>query len=194
MKNWSRISWPSGSLNWTGAANQQRSEQHDCERTHGSHGGAGLSRTVAASTIEMSNIPSNPITICQAGFWMNGTATSRMHMAKMIPKSCRSNCRVRACLETTRGAVFGEKAGWQARRRRISLVDLRLRSNEARRPFPRKPSGRRVFCPWPALARSLQPAAGRCARPRPPWPQPKSLAAAPLVVSKQALSPSRRGR
>ena len=95
---------------------------------------------------------------------------------------------VRACLETTRGAVFGEKAGWQARRRRISLVDLRLRSNEARRPFPRKPSGRRVFCPWPALARSLQPAAGRCARPRPPWPQPKSLAAAPLVVSKRALS------
>ena len=74
-----------------------------------------------------------------------------------------------------------------ARRRRISLVDLRLRSNEARRPFPRKPSGRRVFCPWPALARSLQPAAGRCAPPRPPWPQPKSLAAAPLVVSKQAL-------
>ena len=66
----------------------------------------------------------------------------------------------RACLETTRGAVFVEKAGWQARRRRISLVDLRLRSNEARRPFPRKPSGRRVFCPWPALARSLQPAAG----------------------------------
>ncbi len=69
-------------------------------------------------------------------------------------------------------------------------MDLRLRSNsenireqgEARRPFPRKPSGRRVFCPWPALARSLQPAAGRCARPRPPWPQPKSLAAAPLVV------------
>src|SRR5260221_2847861 len=75
-----------------------------------------------------------------------------------------------------------------ARRRRISLVDLRLRSNEARRPFPQKPSGRRVFCPWPALARSLQPAAGRCAPPRPPWPQPASLAAAPLVVSKQALT------
>src|SRR5258708_15595627 len=28
---------------------------------------------------------------------------------------------------------------------------------------------------------------GRCAPPRPPWPQPKSLAAAPLVVSKPAL-------
>src|SRR3989441_3483068 len=104
---------------------------------------------------------------------------------------------VRACLETTRGAVFGEKAGWQARRRRRCARPPRSNSEgireqgEARRPFPRKPSGRRVFCPWPALARSLQPAAGRCAPPRPPWPQPKSLAAAPLVVSKQALSNTR---
>ena len=39
-------------------------------------------------------------------------------------------------------------------------MDLRLRSNEARRPFPRKPSGRQVLCPWPALARTSQPAAG----------------------------------
>src|ERR1700677_2780069 len=39
----------------------------------------------------------------------------------------------------------------------------------------------------PALARSSQPAAGD-ASPAPPWPQPKSLAAAPLVVFKQALS------
>ena len=78
-------------------------------------------------------------------------------------------------------------------------MDLRLRSNEARRPFPRKPSGRRVFCPWPALARSLgivqdgawpqQPAAGmRPETPSPPWPQPKSLAAAPLAIFRQAPS------
>lgn len=39
-------------------------------------------------------------------------------------------------------------------------MDLRLRSNEASGPVARKPSGRRVFCPWAALARSLQPAAG----------------------------------
>jgi len=39
-------------------------------------------------------------------------------------------------------------------------VDLRLRSNEARPPFPRKPSGRRIFWLWPALARPLQPDAG----------------------------------
>src|SRR5216684_1414853 len=60
-----------------------------------------------------------------------------------------------------RGALFsGKRPDGEARRRRISLVDLRLRSNEVRRPFPRKPSGRRVFWPWPALTRSLRPAAG----------------------------------
>ena len=40
-------------------------------------------------------------------------------------------------------------------------MGLRLRSNEARRPFGAKNCfGRRVFCPWPALARSLQPSLG----------------------------------
>ena len=39
-------------------------------------------------------------------------------------------------------------------------MDLRLRSNEASRPFPRKPFGRRAFALWPALAQSLQPAWG----------------------------------
>ena len=65
-----------------------------------------------------------------------------------------------------RGVLFSRKRlDGEARRRRISLVDLRLRSNEARRPFPRKPSGRRVFCLRPALARPSQPAAGML-RPR----------------------------
>src|SRR5687767_15899767 len=60
-----------------------------------------------------------------------------------------------------RGILFSRKRpDGEARRGRISLVDLRLRSNEASRPFPRKPSGRRVFRPRPALARTLQPAAG----------------------------------
>src|SRR5258708_7409488 len=71
---------------------------------------------------------------------------------------------VRACLETTSGAVFGEKAGWRgrmARRRRRwarppeSNSEGIREQGEGRRPFPRKPSGRRVFCPWPAFAPSL---------------------------------------
>jgi len=60
-----------------------------------------------------------------------------------------------------RGVLFSrQRPDGEAQRRRISSLDLRLRSNEARRPLARKPSGRRVFCPWPALARSLQPALG----------------------------------
>src|SRR5215218_9302943 len=67
---------------------------------------------------------------------------------------------LRACLKIRKGAVFSPRVDGEARRRRISLVDLRLRSNEASRPVARKPSGRQVFCLWPALAQSLQPAAG----------------------------------
>ena len=136
-----------------------------------------------------------------AGFYhrlfMGRTGWFLCSLGRSVPGSagvCSGGTALRAGLETTRGAVFGEKAGWQARRRRRCARPPRSNSEsireqgEARRPFPRKRSGRRVFCPWPALTRSLQPSAGRCAPPRPPWPQPKSLAAAPLVVSKQALS------
>src|SRR6266498_5791027 len=56
--------------------------------------------------------------------------------------------------------VFAEKAGWRGAPREDTRSGLRPRSNEARRPSPRKPFGRRVFCPWPALARPSQPDAG----------------------------------
>ena len=39
-------------------------------------------------------------------------------------------------------------------------MGLRLRSNEARRPFPRKPSGRRLFWIGASLSRTSQPATG----------------------------------
>jgi hypothetical protein len=51
-------------------------------------------------------------------------------------------------------------ARWRGARREHPLHGLRPMSNKARRPLARKPSGRRSFCPWPALARPLQPAAG----------------------------------
>src|SRR6266851_7033222 len=66
-----------------------------------------------------------------------------------------------------RGALFaGKRPDGEARRRRRcarpprSNFESIREQGEARRHFPRKPSGRRVFCPWPALTRSLQPAAG----------------------------------
>src|SRR6185295_8708205 len=61
--------------------------------------------------------------------------------------------------------VFAEKTGWRGAPREDTRSGLRPRSNEASRPFPRKPSGRRVFWLWPALARPSQPAAGML-RPR----------------------------
>src|SRR5438445_2905688 len=93
---------------------------------------------------------------------------------------------IRACLETTRGAVFGEKAGWRATKENIPGGS----STEEQR-------SQTAFSPKTLRAAGLLSVAGvgsfltaRCgdARNSPPWPQPKSLAAAPLVVSKQALS------
>ena len=65
---------------------------------------------------------------------------------------------------------MGKRPDGEARRGRISLVDLRLRSNEARGPLARKPSrlrssyggqaGRQVFWPQPLLARHAKPASG----------------------------------
>ena len=67
-------------------------------------------------------------------------------------------------------------------------MGLRLRSNEARRPFPRKPSGRRAFWIGASLSRTSQPALGMF---RPlrlaPIQNPKSPAAAPLAILRQTL-------
>jgi len=79
------------------------------------------------------------------------------------PEQCRRRLPLlaKSVSENSAGPLFSrQRPDGEARRRRISSLDLRLRSNKARRPLARKPSGRRVFCPWPALARSLQPALG----------------------------------
>jgi hypothetical protein len=46
----------------------------------------------------------------------------------------------------------------KAQRKKISLVDIRRRSNKVIRAFLQKPSGRQIFCLRPALARASQPA------------------------------------
>src|SRR6266851_8476633 len=95
--------------------------------------------------------------------------------------------RLRACLETTRGAVFGEKAGWRGA----------TKENIPGGSSTEEQRSQTAFSPKTLRAAGLLSVAGvdsfltaRCgdARNSPPWPQPKSLAAAPLVVSKQALS------
>src|SRR6266702_6804826 len=93
---------------------------------------------------------------------------------------------LRACLETTRGAVFAEKAGWRGA----------TKENIPGGSSTKEQRSQTAFSPKTLRAAGLLSVAGvgsfltaRCgdARNSPPWPQPKSLAAAPLVVSKQAL-------
>src|SRR5713226_4613683 len=109
--------------------------------------------------------------------------------AASIPRIDEANGRVlrRACLETTRGAVFGEKAGWRGA----------TKENIPGGSSTEEQRSQTAFSPKTLRAAGLLSVAGvgsfltaRCgdARHSPPWPQPKSLAAAPLVVSKQALS------
>jgi hypothetical protein len=70
-----------------------------------------------------------------------------------------------------RGVLFSRQRPYdEARRTRISLVDLRLRSNEARGSLARKPFGRQVFWPQPSLARHSKPALGILVSPRLPQP------------------------
>src|SRR5258708_39191396 len=100
--------------------------------------------------------------------------------------------RLRACLETTRGAGFGEKAGWRG----ATKEALRAATTEQLRKHSRAGRSQTAFSAKTLRAAGLLSVAGvgslltaRCgdARNSPPWPQPTSLAAAPLVVSKQAL-------
>src|SRR4051794_23758348 len=97
---------------------------------------------------------------------------------------------LRAYFKTTRGAVFGEKAEW-SRMRDATKENIPGGSSteEQRRQA--------AFSPKTLRATGLLSGAGvgwaltarfGDARASPPWPQPKSLVAAPLVVLKQALS------
>ncbi len=59
-------------------------------------------------------------------------------------------CIFGACLKIRRGSVFEQKAGWQGATRENILGGSSTDEQQSQT----------VFCPWPALAHSLQPAAG----------------------------------
>src|SRR5436190_14617881 len=99
---------------------------------------------------------------------------------------------LRACLKIRKGAVFVPRAGWRgATKENIP----RGSSTEEQRSQP--------ACGAKTLrAAGLLSVAGvgsvltaRCgdARTSPPWPQPKSLAAAPFLIFSQALTPEPGG-
>src|SRR5216683_145909 len=114
---------------------------------------------------------------------------ARSDVAQMAKSGCVDAClpatALRACLETTRGAVFGEKAGWRGATKENIPGESSTEEQRSQTAFSAKT----------LRAAGLLSVAGvgsvvtaRCgdASTSPPWPQPKSLAAAPLVVSKQA--------
>src|SRR5260221_1474276 len=92
----------------------------------------------------------------------------------------------RACFKIRRGPVFGQKAGWRGATREHAQ-DGSVTEEQRRQT---------AFCPKTFRAAGLLPVAcvgslltARCgdARNSPPWPRPKSLAAGPLPILKQAL-------
>src|SRR6266446_3709591 len=92
----------------------------------------------------------------------------------------------RACFKIRRGPVFGQKAGWRGA----------TREHTRQRSVTEEQRSQTAFCPKTLRAAGLLPVAGvgsfltaRCgdARNSPPWPRPKSLAAGPLLILKQAL-------
>ena len=93
---------------------------------------------------------------------------------------------VRACLKTTRSAVVGQKAGWRGA----------MKENIPCGSSTEEQQSRAAFCPSTLRAAGLLAVdcvgsvlTAHCgdAPASPPCPRPKSLAAAPRVVFKQAL-------
>src|SRR5437667_7921379 len=98
---------------------------------------------------------------------------------------------LRACLETTRGAVFGEKAGWRGATKENIPGGSSTEEQRSQTAFSAKTLRAAGLLSVAGVGSFLTARCGD-ARNSPPWPQPKSLAAALLVVSKQALSLSGR--
>src|SRR5438309_11141078 len=93
---------------------------------------------------------------------------------------------IRACFKIRRRPVFGQKAGWRGA----------TREHTRQRSVSEEQRSQTAFCPKTLRAAGLLPVAGvgsfltaHCgdARNSPPWPRPKSLAAGPLPILKQAL-------
>src|SRR5260370_11673686 len=94
---------------------------------------------------------------------------------------------LRACLETMRGAVLGEKAGWRGATKENIPGGSSTEEQRSQTAFSAKTLRAAGLLPVAGVDSFLTARSGD-ARVSPPWAQPKSLAAAPLVVSKQALS------
>jgi hypothetical protein len=101
-----------------------------------------------------------------------------------------AKARLRACLKTTRGAVFGEKAVWQGATMENTPGGSSTEEQRRQTAFYAK-TLRAAGLLSVARVGSVLTARVGDAPASPPRPQPKSLAAAPLVVFKHALKGAR---
>src|SRR5215204_7388026 len=93
---------------------------------------------------------------------------------------------LRACLKIRKGAVFSPRAGWRgATKENIPGGS----STEEQRSQPARGEKTLRAAGLLAVAGVGSVLTARCgdAQTSPPWPQPKSLAAAPFLIFRQAL-------
>jgi hypothetical protein len=93
---------------------------------------------------------------------------------------------IRACLKIMKGAVVVEKAVWRGATKENILGGSSTEEQRSQTAFCAKTLRAAGLLP---VARVGSAVTARCgdARASPPWPQPKSLAAAPFRIFRQAL-------
>ena len=97
---------------------------------------------------------------------------------------------LRDCLKILNGAVFAERAGWRGATKENIPGGSSTEEQRSQPAFSAKTLRAAGLLSVAGVGSDLTAHCGD-ARPSPPCPQPKSLAAAPLAISKQALKPKR---
>jgi hypothetical protein len=105
---------------------------------------------------------------------------------RVFSRAATSN--LRACLKIRRGAVFGAKAGWQGATKENTPCGSSTEEQRSRPAFAPKTLRAAGLL---SLGFVVARVKARCgdSPPAPPRPKPKSLAAAPLPILRQALKP-----
>ena len=97
--------------------------------------------------------------------------------------------RLRACLKTTRSAVFGEKAVWQGATKENTPGGSSTEEQRSQTAFSAKTlraAGLLSLSSVDSVVTARGGDAGaRAEAPSPPWPKPKSPAAAPFAIFRQ---------
>src|SRR5206468_7182514 len=94
---------------------------------------------------------------------------------------------LRACFKIQRGPVFAEKAAWRGATKEHSLEGSVTEEQRSQAAFSAKTRRAAGLLAAAGVGSALTARCGD-ARASPPWLRPKSLAAGPLSILKQALS------